>query len=326
VWFALGMFVDAWAHSNLAKLETFFTPWHAVFYSGFAATAGWILWLVWGQVRTGRRGRAAVPAGYGAAVVALPVFAVSGAGDLVWHTVFGIETSTNIFFSPSHLGLVGSMVVILTSPLRAAWSRYPPGSRPAGRALLPAVLTLAFAGSLMLLFLSYANPLRFDARHVVSLLSDRDDDDPAKWLVASMLVFGELLLLPLLLVARRWPLPPGAATVVFGADALISATLLGFRADRMALVYGLLATGVLVDLVAVVLQPAGGRRAAFWAFGALTPGLTWAVFLVVSAFGAGRLPTIVEYWTGIPVVAGLLGWLLAALMLPDAVPRQPTAV
>jgi hypothetical protein len=139
-------------------------------------------------------------------------------------------------------------------------------------------------------------------------------------------VFGELLLLPLLLIARRWPLPPGAATIVFGADALISATLLGFHADRMALVYGLLATGVLVDLVAVVLQPACDRRAAFWAFGALTPFLTWAVFLMVSALGAGRLPRIVEYWTGIPVVAGLLGWLLAALMLPDAVPRQPAAV
>jgi hypothetical protein len=325
VWFALGMFVDAWAHSNLPGLESFFTPWHAVFYSGFAATAGWILWLVWGQVRAGRRGRAAVPVGYGAAVVALPVFAVSGAGDLVWHTVLGIETSTNVFFSPSHLGLVGSMVVILTSPLRAAWDRYPPGSRPSVRALLPAVLTLAFAGSLLLLFLSYANPMRFDARHVVSFLSDRDDDDPAKWLVASMLVFGELLVLPLLLIARRWHLPPGAASVVFGADALISATLLGFRADRMALVYGLLATGLLVDLVAVELRPAGDRRAAFWAFGALTPFLTWAVFLMISAFGAGRAPTIVEYWTGIPVVAGLLGWLLAALMLPNAVPRQPAA-
>jgi hypothetical protein len=326
VWFALGMFVDAWAHSNLPKLETFFTPWHAVFYSGFAATAGWILWLVWGQVRVGRRGRAAVPLGYGAAVVALPVFAVSGAGDLVWHTVLGIETSTNIFFSPSHLGLVGSMVIILTSPLRAAWARYPAGSRPSGRELLPAVLTMAFAGSLVLLFLSYANPLRFDGRRVVSFLSDRDDDDPAKWLVASMLVFGELLLLPLLLIARRWSLRPGTATLVFGADALISATQLGFRADRMALVYGLLATGVLVDLVAAAVQPAADRRAAFWLFGALTPFLTWAVFLAVSALGAGRPPAIVEYWTGIPVVAGLLGWLLAAAVLPNAVPRQLAAV
>jgi hypothetical protein len=76
----------------------------------------------------------------------------------------------------------------------------------------------------------------------------------------------------------------------------------------------------------VVLQPAADRRAAFWAFGALTPLLTWAVFLMVAAFGAGRLPAIVEYWTGIPVVAGLLGWLLAAVVLPNAERRQLAAV
>jgi hypothetical protein len=37
VWFTLGLFLDAWAHNNLPGLETFFTPWHAVFYSGFAS-------------------------------------------------------------------------------------------------------------------------------------------------------------------------------------------------------------------------------------------------------------------------------------------------
>lgn len=37
-WLIGGVFVDGWAHNNLAKLETFFTPWHALLYSGFAAT------------------------------------------------------------------------------------------------------------------------------------------------------------------------------------------------------------------------------------------------------------------------------------------------
>ena len=39
VWFVLGLFLDAYAHADAPELETFFTPWHAVFYSGFAATA-----------------------------------------------------------------------------------------------------------------------------------------------------------------------------------------------------------------------------------------------------------------------------------------------
>gem|GEM_PF-3537078 len=34
-WMTAGIFIDGWAHINLTPLETFFTPWHAVFYSGF---------------------------------------------------------------------------------------------------------------------------------------------------------------------------------------------------------------------------------------------------------------------------------------------------
>ena len=43
LWFVVGLLLDAWAHNNLRGLESFFTPWHGVFYSGFAATAAWIV-------------------------------------------------------------------------------------------------------------------------------------------------------------------------------------------------------------------------------------------------------------------------------------------
>jgi hypothetical protein len=37
----------------------------------------------------------------------------------------------------------------------------------------------------------------------------------------------------------------------------------------------------------------------------------------------GGVPLIIELWTGAPIVAGLAGWLLAVLMLPEA--RQADA-
>src|SRR3712207_9367096 len=44
-WLMVGLFVDGWAHNNLdTSLESFFTPWHALFYSGFTACAGWLAW------------------------------------------------------------------------------------------------------------------------------------------------------------------------------------------------------------------------------------------------------------------------------------------
>ena len=256
-WFVLGLFVDAYAHANLSRLESFFTPWHAVFYSGFAATAGWVLWTIWRQVQRGRRGIAAVPLGYGATVVALPVFAVSGAVDAVWHTVLGIETSTDIFFSPSHLGLFAAMVVILTSPFRSAWGDPDLGPCPSMRALLPAVLGLALTTSLVLLFLTYGNALLFFGDSVVTLLSTLEEGD-AETLAARIVLTDLVLLAPLLLLARRWPLPPGAATVVYLAAATVSGTLTGF--ENVGTLVAAVAAGVGVDVLARFVAP--HRRAA----------------------------------------------------------------
>jgi hypothetical protein len=46
-WLIGGLGLDGWAHSTLeGRVESFFTPWHAVFYTGWTATALWVLWLV----------------------------------------------------------------------------------------------------------------------------------------------------------------------------------------------------------------------------------------------------------------------------------------
>lgn len=64
------------------------------------------------------------------------------------------------------------MILVVTSPLRAAWSN--PGL-PAAlrlRRLLPAILSLGPRG--VLLFLQYANALVWDPRSVVFALSGRN--------------------------------------------------------------------------------------------------------------------------------------------------------
>ena len=74
-WFTFGLFLDAWAHSNLTELESFFTPWHGVFYSGFVCTAGWILLTAHTAWRAGGSRIRAIPPGYAAATVAVAGFA-----------------------------------------------------------------------------------------------------------------------------------------------------------------------------------------------------------------------------------------------------------
>src|SRR6266542_3498681 len=47
-WLLGGLFVDGWAHVNLRGLETFFTLWHGLFYSGFGGVADMIWHIVFG--------------------------------------------------------------------------------------------------------------------------------------------------------------------------------------------------------------------------------------------------------------------------------------
>jgi len=314
VWFVVGLLLDAWAHNNVPGLETFFTPWHAVFYSGFVATAGWLCWLVVRTLRSGRRGAAAVPVGYGLGAIGLPVFALAAMLDYGWHTAFGIEQAYKILFSPTHLVLVSSMIVIVTSPLRAAWAdrdRVAPGLVK----LLPAILALAFSTTLVLLFLQYANALIWGPQAIVANLSESPDGRPKEIenFLSAIMVTNLVLIAPLLLVGRRWRVPPGTATIIFLSAAGLAAAITSLRSLSVLVV--MLVAGLLVDALVARLDPRDSRRGAYLTFGFVAPVLLWLSYLGVAAIYAGQLPDIVEFSTGIPVVTGFLGLTLAALMM-----------
>src|SRR5206468_4254219 len=102
-WVITGMVLDAWAHQNASRLETFFTPWHAVLYSGFAAVAAWMISKAL-AARRSRPFRTGVPVGYGLGLVGVAIFFLSGIGDGIWHTIFGIERNLEAALSPTHVG------------------------------------------------------------------------------------------------------------------------------------------------------------------------------------------------------------------------------
>ena len=155
-WLIAGIGLDGWAHSNLERqTESFFTPWHGVFYSGFAATALWVLWLVQTRRAEHPTWTQAVPQGYSLGVVGVAVFAVGGVGDLLWHQVFGIETGIAALLSPTHLLLFSGVALILLAPFRAAWSSLePPSAGLLG--LLPAFLSITLLTALVAFFSSTA--------------------------------------------------------------------------------------------------------------------------------------------------------------------------
>lgn len=331
LWTTIGLLLDVWAHNNVPELETFFTPWHAVFYSGFAATAGWIAWTTRGALGPGRRDPRAIPVGYASAAIAVLAFGVAAVADLTWHTIFGIEQDIDILFSPSHLALVAALLVIVTAPARSAWSDPALPAAPGLRRLLPTVLALWLSATMVLVLLQYANALTLDSSAVVVAMSSVNQGRTAS-LAEHMVITTLVVLAPLLTMARRWVLPFGAATVGFTIIGGLSASVTDF--DNLPLIIGFLGAGVCADLLALWLRPTADRLVRYRGYAALVPLVMWVTFLLTAYATAPAtivsrgVPDphpegVVELYTGIPLAQALIGLLLATILVPSRQASRP---
>ncbi|MBI1742632.1 PD40 domain-containing protein [Candidatus Acetothermia bacterium] len=155
-WFLGGLYLDGWAHNHVAQLETFFTPWHAVFYSGYFAVAGFLAFSMWRHHNKGHLWTRSLPEGYQLTMLGVPIFFLGGIGDMIWHIVFGIERNLEALFSPTHLILATGIALIVSGPLRAAWHRSP---SKGWSGLLPMLLSLTFLLSLLTFMTQFAHPV-----------------------------------------------------------------------------------------------------------------------------------------------------------------------
>jgi hypothetical protein len=317
-WVVGGLFLDGWAHVNRPGLETFFSTWHGVFYAGFAAGTLHVARLV----RRHQRGRfdpGLVPAGYGLGLVGVGLFVAGAFADGTWHTLFGVEAGVAALLSPSHLLLLAGGLLMLTSPLRSAWSSPGlPASSPPG-ALLPALWATTLTTAVVLFFLQYLSAFVSMAPTVPDAPAG---GTPFQLLttsvgVAGVLVTNLVLLAPVLLLARRWRLPFGTVTLIATTGALLVTALREFTLG--ALVPAMLAGGLASDLLVARLRPAPHRPGAFRAVATVVPLLLWGAWLATYAlaYGVAWRP---ELWAGVVVMAMLSGLGLSVLVLPPQVP------
>lgn len=151
MWFLSGLYIDGWAHNHGKVDDTFFTPWHAIFYTGFLAVAAVLAILVLGAHLRGQLWQRDLPVAYRSAIVAAPLFAMGGLADLWWHETFGFEAGIEILISPPHLLLASSMFVICAAPARTwmAYRNYNP---------IPVILSILAAWSVVVFMLQYNHP------------------------------------------------------------------------------------------------------------------------------------------------------------------------
>ena len=96
LWMFIGAWVDASAHRYIIdELESFFTPWHGILYSGFGVVVLSALYVK-NKMRDFN---------FDVGILGACIFAVGGGSDAIWHSLLGIEVGIEPLITPSHLML-----------------------------------------------------------------------------------------------------------------------------------------------------------------------------------------------------------------------------
>ncbi|HEV8671661.1 MAG TPA: hypothetical protein VGS01_13115 [Candidatus Limnocylindria bacterium] len=302
-WLLGGLYWDGWAH-GYGLPDSFWTIWHAAFYSGYAAAATVILGAIARARSRSASWRSAIPAGYETATAGVFVFGLGGAFDVAWHTAFGIELGTDALLSPSHLVLGLGIALIVSGPLLAAWRR---GASGGLIAQLPAVLSLTALLSVFTFFSLFAGPYS-------GILGSGARPSSAT-LVRTLLglyLFSALVVGCALVALRRGTLPVGSLTLLLGLNAVAMILMQGHAPLEIQVAFSLvaIAAGAIGDVLLWRLRPSDGRRLQLHAFAFLLPVVYVTCYLGVVVTTVGSSWTV-HALTGMVALSGVIGLLLS---------------
>ena len=329
-WTVLGLFLDVWSHGQFQN-ESFFSPWHALFFPGFAAAAAYIVWPAVRSMRAGRPAYAGVPVSYDLGIAGVLIFLCGVSGDAVWHTVFGVERGIEAVMSPPHVLLVVGLVLISSIPFRAAWvAQGEDGDAPSFRAFLPALLSLALSMLMIAVGAFY-----FWGFHSARLMSVRTLErfiaeiapataglplvhEAAQDLAfSSILITNLILLAPVFVLLRRWRPPFGSATLLFTVPAILMAAVAGmfYPPLLIAPVLG----GLLADGLIQRWRPSSLRTAEIRAIAIVVPLVMWSMYFLATQFLWG-VAWPMTMWAGAILWASASGLGLSLVAFPGRTP------
>lgn len=310
----VGISLDGWAHNHIPSLETFFTPWHAVLYSGYLAVAAFLVFVLVRNHRRGYTWQQALPEGYSLSLTGAGIFAVGGVLDLIWHVLFGIEKNVEALLSPTHLMLALGAVLMVSGPFRAAWRRLPGDAEESRSNLFPMLFSLAYMLAIFTFFTQFANPIAnsYADQHTIEQLEDLG--------IASILLQTALFMGFTLPTLRRWRLPLGAFTLISVLNSIVASLM---AKSSLVIAVALLATltGLLIDLLYMRLKPAVERKAALHLFAFVVPVVINGMYFLGLAAIKG-IAWSVHLWVGSIVMAGIVGLMLSYVLVPPQMPAK----
>jgi len=285
-WLVAGLQLDAYAHATTPQLETFWTPWHAVLYSGIFVSGLTLLWLAGARLPRVPTYQSvfALPNALRVPLLGMALLLAGGAVDTSWHNLFGIESGLEIFVSPSHILIIVGMALVAAGPALML------AVRP-GRSLSGPDGALATISALLSVL-----PLHIFSLHasVLGVIYLGEGDNTVRiFSFDAQLVHGYvfstvLLLLPILILGRRWRLPLGVPTVLVAVPAVLMHLM--FLTDEswwlaLTVAAGAAGTEIVFRLAGrFVRLPVEAR----WiVLGLLAPPVVWGAVFVVGAATIG---------------------------------------
>ena len=323
-WWLAGSYTDIWAHAHIPELETFFTPWHGLLYSGFLATGTLLAGTAYLNHRKGYPWDRSLPRLYLISLCGMMAFMVGGMADMIWHILLGIEKNLAIIISPPHIIIAVSAMSILMSICRTIWSR---DGGPEGTPTYILIMLLSYVTLAFNYMLDYFNPFAFpymmQSFAKSGLFEPQIGNVEINERLAEILGFGNIMLFTsvfmgmLLMSVRFWRPPFGTFTVVFFLNTL--AITLAYGRHYWFIVPGTLA-GLFADLVYPPLVRAlPGAHLGVRLFAFLVPVVLFSGYAVVISAVDQTLWSL-EMWGGTILLSGLVGVLLTYLVFPPLMP------
>lgn len=313
LWIACGFFLDAWAHGHV-PIESFFTPYHAMFYSGMLALVLVLLAF-----------RKRIPSSYRMALLGIPIFIVSGIGDMVWHHFLGVEEGVDALLSPTHQGLGLGIFFISSGPIASA--------------LRDRIQLRTLRGQLPLIFAlaTWIELIHFGTAYAFDPGAGRSNAPPSTaafspdYLTAIAIGYYKLgtgVLVVLfqsavmagfaLFAGTRFALRPGALTIMYLLGNFAAAA--AFTNDTPLLATVLImsaAAGIAGDVIVARFRPAPEPSFAYRLLGMAVPFTYFAAYFVVTAI-VDRVWWDWNVLLGATLWAAVIGFGLTLLCAPRA--------
>lgn len=313
LWILAGLYFDGWAHTNIPEtIDSFFTPWHAVLYSGLAASMTVVGITYLANLRKGYSLLRSLPPVYMRSLLGAVIFVVAGNLDFIWHSLFGFEENVEALVSPSHLSLAVGGVLMMSGPLRMAWERARAGKN---KIPWPALLSLFSVLGVFTFFTSFSNAFA----HPHLFIGNVPATDTYLWdttLISYVLVTSALLMGFILMALLRWKLPIGSLTFLITGNALLLFVMtISYSKAYWQVLSAALLGSILAEVLLVVLQPSHARVKALRWFSFLVPASLFFLYFMSLLLTHGIWWNS-NMWLGMIFFSGMVGLGLSWLAAP----------